>query len=636
MRGRFRPQQQQQQSSHYQQQSQYGESSRRQVPQEQQPLQHSSNYAPAGAYTHPHSTFAQQQNQYTMPHTPDRDVVSRMDNGDVGVDDADIAAGKLSAAAMTNGAKTSSPRTHSTASTNTANTSHTKTLYYPPKSANSVMSLASMKDGASASGYAPSDLEFFEDLVSEPVLVLGVDISHLDRNTQFSVCAAGVFGFSLLYGYLQELISVKLCARQLGLFLAMIQFTGYTVLAFVLRNFVYAKQQRHLKRQKEEGGMRRNISFAKTTNKKNDGDDEEDFITIQDGAAATPTTPVELTVPLILYLGLSILRAIDLGCTNLAMQYINYPAKTLMKSSRVVFTMMFGVIISRKKYRWIDYFIVLAMVAGLALFMHADANSSAVFDLSGVLMLTVSLLCDGAISNVSETIMSKFGVGQDEFIFRMYSIALAAITLAAFVKGDFTEGFAWLFQPGTYDELDKPIDERSWTVSGKVTVMVLFSSMGFFGSSCSAAITKNFGALTMSITSTARKATTLFLSFFLFNNVCTFEHILGVGVFIAALLAKSLRRSRGGKKSLRERRQQRMVQKIKKQNPRRKIARQDSKSDSSVSDVSDIELAAANSVIEESNIPKVVHADKLRSRPAVASNNSSPTDAERNPLINTL
>lgn len=85
-----------------------------------------------------------------------------------------------------------------------------------------------------------------------------------------------------------------------------------------------------------------------------------------------------------------------------------------MKSSRVVFTMLFGVVISRKKYKPVDYAIVLSMVVGLALFMHADANSSAVFDLSGVLMLTVSLLCDGAISNVSETIMSKFGVGQDE------------------------------------------------------------------------------------------------------------------------------------------------------------------------------------------------------------------------------
>ena len=130
------------------------------------------------------------------------------------------------------------------------------------------------------------------------------------------------------------------------------------------------------------------------------------------GNAASSSSAVH--VPFLLYLGLSLLRAVDLGMTNLAMQYINYPAKTLMKSSRVVFTMLFGVIISRKRYGWKDYAIVLAMCIGLALFMHADATSSAIFHHMGVVMLVISLVCDGAITNMSETIMKQFGVGQDE------------------------------------------------------------------------------------------------------------------------------------------------------------------------------------------------------------------------------
>ena len=46
----------------------------------------------------------------------------------------------------------------------------------------------------------------------------------------------------------------------------------------------------------------------------------------------------------------------------------------------------------------------------------------------------------------------------------------------------------------------------------------------------------------MSITSTARKATTLFISFAVFNNVCTIEHVAGIAVFITALATKSMRR----------------------------------------------------------------------------------------------
>jgi UAA transporter family len=145
---------------------------------------------------------------------------------------------------------------------------------------------------------------------------------------------------------------------------------------------------------------------------------------------------------------------------------------------------------------------------------------------------------------MSENIMNQYGVGQDEFIFRMYSIALVAIVGAATVKGDLTAGLAWMLQPGSYEQQlqNVPIEERSWSVGGKMAAMILFSSMGFFGSSCAAAITKQFGALAMSITSTARKATTLFLSFLLFDNECTFQHILGIIIFMASLTAKSFRR----------------------------------------------------------------------------------------------
>jgi hypothetical protein len=169
-----------------------------------------------------------------------------------------------------------------------------------------------------------------------------------------------------------------------------------------------------------------------------------------------------------------------------------------------------------------------------------------------VLQQTVSLICDGAITNMSESIMNQFGVGQDEFIFRMYSIALIAISGAAAANGDLREGLTFMSQPGTYAEQQSnvPLEERTWSTFGKIGVMIMFSSMGFFGSSCSAAITKNFGALTMSITSTARKATTLFLSFLLFDNQCTFEHIVGIVVFISALTTKSIRRKNKRRRSM--------------------------------------------------------------------------------------
>merc|ERR1712038_726493 len=98
-----------------------------------------------------------------------------------------------------------------------------------------------------------------------------------------------------------------------------------------------------------------------------------------------------------------------------------------MKSSRVVFTMLFGALIRRKKYKFIDYIVVSLMVSGLAIFMHADSKSSAIFQPLGIMMLITSLLCDGAINNMSEAIMIQYNVGQDEFIYHLYSIAVIGI-----------------------------------------------------------------------------------------------------------------------------------------------------------------------------------------------------------------
>jgi len=336
-----------------------------------------------------------------------------------------------------------------------------------------------------------------------PILVLGYDISYLSKRSQFLSCATGVFSFSLLYGYLQELIAVHLCNRQLGLFLAMAQFSGYTFWSYFLRNYV----------------ERRKTQIYKNYNN----------IVAPQGK-----------VPIEIYIGISLLRALDLGMTNLAMQFINYPAKTLLKSSRVCWTMLFGVLIARRRYEPKDYAVVGLMVMGLSVFMHADSKSSAVFQPIGVCMLIISLMCDGAVSNVSEAIMNKYHVGQDEYIFSMYSIALIAITAAAALKGELIQGIQFLSVPGTYNEILNH-DPPTWTVAGKLFTIISFSTLGFFASSCSAAITKNFGALTMSITSTARKATTLFLSFMLFPNKCTMEHVFGILVFITALLGKSMK-----------------------------------------------------------------------------------------------
>jgi hypothetical protein len=170
----------------------------------------------------------------------------------------------------------------------------------------------------------PTDLEFFEDLITEPVLVLGVDISHLSSASQFAVCATGLFCFSLLYGYLQELLSVNLCSRKLGLFLALTQFAGYTILAFFMRQFVYRKQQVY-----KQAAVAAAAASAAALEVSGGGNES-----VASASKAKPLFDAK-HVPLALYLGLSLLRAIDLAMVRSSRVFIALFAAVVMVAKHI-------------------------------------------------------------------------------------------------------------------------------------------------------------------------------------------------------------------------------------------------------------------------------------------------------------
>eukprot|EP00550_Attheya_septentrionalis_P002082 CAMPEP_0198291962 /NCGR_PEP_ID=MMETSP1449-20131203/9284_1 /TAXON_ID=420275 /ORGANISM="Attheya septentrionalis, Strain CCMP2084" /LENGTH=500 /DNA_ID=CAMNT_0043990649 /DNA_START=116 /DNA_END=1618 /DNA_ORIENTATION=+ len=353
-------------------------------------------------------------------------------------------------------------------------------------------------DSAETSSRAP--------LVSDHHLVLfGYDISEIPPRIQFGLCATGVFSFTIVYGYLQELLAIQIAGRKFALFLGTCQFFGYALGSLVLSRLGSNRKKRVLP-------------------------------TVRDCITRS-------RVPSRYYIALSLLRAVDLGMTNSSMKYLNYPAKTLIKSSRVFFTMILGIFIGKKKYGLRDYALVSSLVLGLAIFLHADATSSVVFHPAGVIMLVISLICDAALNNWSEVIMNRYEVSQDTFQLNLYSIAFLAMAIAAHVKGELISGVRhFMLMNGTVEEIESGEARLnpSWTATNKILILVLFASTGLLGSSCAGAITKRFGALSMSLTSTARKGMTIILSFVLFPNKCTLEHIFGMMLFLGSLIMKSL------------------------------------------------------------------------------------------------
>lgn len=69
--------------------------------------------------------------------------------------------------------------------------------------------------------------------------------------------------------------------------------------------------------------------------------------------------------------------------------------------------------------------------------------------------------------------------------------------------------------------------------------VMVFCGAGFMGGSCAAALTKRFGALHSAITTTARKAVTLLLSFVIFQKAISVQHGVGAGIFMFGLVVSA-------------------------------------------------------------------------------------------------
>jgi len=103
-----------------------------------------------------------------------------------------------------------------------------------------------------------------------------------------------------VYGFLQEYMVIHVFERRLGIFLTLCQFSGYSSLA-ALHRLIHADTPRR--------------------------------------------------IPFGYYILLASLQALMQGLTNLSMRWLNYPAKMLFKSSRVIPTMLVGILIMKKRYK---------------------------------------------------------------------------------------------------------------------------------------------------------------------------------------------------------------------------------------------------------------------------------------------
>ncbi|XP_049860628.1 adenosine 3'-phospho 5'-phosphosulfate transporter 2 [Schistocerca gregaria] len=220
------------------------------------------------------------------------------------------------------------------------------------------------------------------------IKVLCFDISTLSQIRQVVICSVGVFGFYLLYGYLQELIFTLDGFKPYGWYLTLVQFAYYTVFGFV----------------------------------------------------ETSVKNVTRKIPIKTYLLLAMLTLGTMGFSNSSLGYLNYPTQVIFKCCKLIPVLIGSILIQHKRYGLLDFAAAGCMCLGLTLFTLADSQVSPKFSVLGVCMISCALLCDAAIGNVQEKSMKQYKAANSEVVLYSYSIGFLYLLSVMFFTGDLHKG----------------------------------------------------------------------------------------------------------------------------------------------------------------------------------------------------
>jgi adenosine 3'-phospho 5'-phosphosulfate transporter B3 len=221
---------------------------------------------------------------------------------------------------------------------------------------------------------------------------------------------------------------------------------------------------------------------------------------------------VQLKAPLFAYISTSLALTLSMSLTNFAAVRLSYATGVLFKSSKLIPVMIGNIIFLKKKPKFHEACSVILVVLGLIGISIGDLKSKNSFDLSGIIAVSIALICGAVASNMEDKVMSQYGASQDELISVLYSFGALVMALLALFTGQVPSG--------VYKILSAP---------SSLFFIFCFSVLGALGIQFVYLTMKVFGSLITVMITSVRKALTVCLSFIIFRDkVFTMIHAASI------------------------------------------------------------------------------------------------------------
>lgn len=206
--------------------------------------------------------------------------------------------------------------------------------------------------------------------------------------SQFFILSSAVFVFYVLYGLAMEKIFLIPGLKREGLYLTLVQFIFYTIMAKMEMAHKYQKRK----------------------------------------------------IPITTYALLAAATLTTMSLSNASLGYLNYPTQVVFKSCKLIPVLVGGIVLQRKKFCIMDFIAAMSMCFGLAIFTLADSKLSPTFDSIGIAMLSVALVADAVVSNVQEKAMKMHHAFNAEVILYSYGIGTCYLVFCLLLSGHLSSG----------------------------------------------------------------------------------------------------------------------------------------------------------------------------------------------------
>eukprot|EP00697_Spironema_sp_BW2_P003049 gnl/Spiro4/14078_TR7558_c0_g1_i1.p1 gnl/Spiro4/14078_TR7558_c0_g1~~gnl/Spiro4/14078_TR7558_c0_g1_i1.p1 ORF type:complete len:413 (+),score=96.70 gnl/Spiro4/14078_TR7558_c0_g1_i1:98-1240(+) len=210
-----------------------------------------------------------------------------------------------------------------------------------------------------------------------------------------------------------------------------------------------------------------------------------------------------------------------LWCTTFfstqSLNYINYPTKVVVRSCKLIPTMVVGIFINRRSFTFLEYFSAFLVCAGLVMFTLGDM-ATPTFHPIGLVLAALSVVADAFLPNIQERLIGQ-GSSRLEVVYYSNLYAFFLMLVPVLGAGELRAA-------------------ASIAISDFRVFLTLFVFMflAYFAIMTQTAMVERFGSVPATLTGNIRKALTVVLSFLLYPKPFLSAYLVGGLLVLAGVL----------------------------------------------------------------------------------------------------